>query len=287
MRKYLIIFVALVIIIGGSIYITFSRHDALTVTYIKFDSTPSFIIGVNSKDIVVSYNPLNEEAKDFNLLMFYEKTIEEASKIFYSKCHELQCLNDASVNLTIITKNDRRSNDLYQKITDVIRKENAEIVINLLEPTSNDLLAYSNETVYNVSPTFQNSDLLTISLDLTSRIDSYVQNKLNSLNYSKMSLIEQQQLIEEKISESYFNDFNLTTQAINDYNISISNRSNYEILFSYDNEVSYQIVLNMEFDYDSTKTVNDKETVIVEVYKYKYSNNAITNSTNNYYSFTY
>ena len=82
MKKYIFAFLGIFLLISACIYLVFSRHENLTITYIKFKVNPEFVIGINSSDRVILYNPLNDDAKIFNLSMFNNKSLDEFAQIF-------------------------------------------------------------------------------------------------------------------------------------------------------------------------------------------------------------
>ena len=81
MKKYIIGFIIILLLIAGCFYLVFSRDENLTITYIRFKVNPEFVIGINNHERVVFYNPLNEDAKIFNLMMFNNKTLDEACAV--------------------------------------------------------------------------------------------------------------------------------------------------------------------------------------------------------------
>jgi len=290
MKKYIIGILIIVFLIAGCFYFVFSRDENLTITYIRFKVNPDFVIGINSKDKVVMYNPLNEDASIFNLGMFNNKSLEEVSSIIFSRVNESSYLVDNDVNITVMTKNLEKRNRFAKIINDVIKKNNNSIDVNVLEPTSDELLAYSNEEVFDLEPSFNENDLVSISNDVKNKIDLYIKGKIDNLSLDKFSLEEQKIILESNLNLGYFDGFVITNDMIN-YDIILSKRSNYQVIFIFneDLEYSYNIILNLEFDYYQESLIDEKRVGNVEVYKYSFdtSNNVISNSVNHFYRFNY
>ena len=85
MKKFIFFVLFVAVIIGSIVYFVFSSDKALVITYIKFNINPEFVIGVNSKDEVCIFNPLNEDAKILNLGMFNGNSLEDATSIILDK----------------------------------------------------------------------------------------------------------------------------------------------------------------------------------------------------------
>lgn len=290
MKKYIIGILIIVFLIIGCFYFVFSHDENLTITYIRFKVNPDFVIGINNKDKVVMYNPLNEDASIFNLGMFNNKSLEEVSSIFVSWVNENNYLVDNDVNITVMTKNLEKRNRLTKIINDVIKKTNNRIVVNVLEPTSDELLAYSNEEVFDVEPSFNENDLIIISNDIKDKIDLYVRDRIVNLKLDKLSSEEQKIILENNLNLGYFNDFVITNDMVN-YNIFLSNRSKYEVIFNFNEDLTYyyNIILNLEFDYYQESLIDEKRIGNVEVYKYSFdsSSNVISDNVNHFYRFNY
>ena len=290
MKKYIIGILIIVFLIVGCFYFVFSKDGNLTITYIRFKVNTDFVIGINSKDKVVMYNPLNEEANIFNLGMFNNKSLEEVSNIFVSRVNENNYLIDNDVNIIIMTKNLEKRNRLTKIISDVIKKTNNSIIVNVLEPTSDELLAYSNEEVFDLEASFNENDLISIGNDIKDKIDLYIKEKIVNLKLDKLSLEEQKSIIESNLSFGYFSGFSITNDMVN-YDILLSNRSKYQVMFTFNEDLtySYNIILNLEFDYYQESLIEEKRVGIVEVYKYSFdtSNNVISNNVNHFYRFNY
>lgn len=279
MKKYIITALLVILILVGTIYMAFAKTNSASVTYIRYKVNPEFILGVNNNDEIVFYNPLNDEAREFNLLMFKGKNIEEATKIFYEKSFKKGYIKENNINITIITMNDEKRTRLFNKIDETIKLYQDTIKVNLIEPTSDELLAYSNETFYNQKPTFNNDDLINISNELEKRISKYVDEKCKNLKNDD---------IKGKNNKGYFNDFDLISQIIDYYDINILPTSYYKVDFSFEEQnYTYKITLNIDLKYFNIETNDNERNAIVEVYNYKYENKQISNYNDNFYRFTY
>ena len=197
MKKYIIGFIIILLLIAGCFYLVFSRDENLTITYIRFKVNPEFVIGINNNERVVFYNPLNEDAKIFNLMMFNNKTLDEACEIFIEKMDENNYLVNKKIDLTIITKNLEKERKIVQKIKDSVIKLDSEIEISTVSPTSEELLSYSNETAYGLPVTYDNIVLQTIGKEIKDNIDFYIQNKIKLLNLDKLSNDKKIEIIKE------------------------------------------------------------------------------------------
>ena len=83
----------------------FNNDETLTITYIKFKINPEFVIGINNQEKIIFYNPLNDNAKVFNLNMLHEKTLEEGCQIIMEKLDENNYLLNNEVDIKVMTKN--------------------------------------------------------------------------------------------------------------------------------------------------------------------------------------
>ena len=245
MKKYIVIFIIIFLLIAGCFYLVFSRDETLTITYIKFKVNPEFVIGINNQEKVVFYNPLNEDAKIFNLMMFKNNTLNEVCKIFVDEMEKNNYLENKHIDLTVITKNLEKENKIVQQITNSVNAIDKEIVIKTVSPTSEELLSYSNETAYGLSVTYDNLTLQSIGKEMKNNIDLYIQSKIKSLNLNKLSLDKKCQVIKEQYDNGYFNDYDISSYNNND--IILSNRSTYDVIFNFNDDFtySYNIILNL------------------------------------------
>ena len=101
---------------GSVIYFVFSSDKSFTITYIKFNINPEFIIGINDKDVVKIYNPLNDDAKVLNLNMFNGYKLENAVEIILDKLDANNYLDVSQIDITVITKSDKKISYYYNQI---------------------------------------------------------------------------------------------------------------------------------------------------------------------------
>ena len=292
LKKYIIFFIIIVSIIGACFYLVFNNDKTLTVTYIKFKVNPEFVIGINNQEKVIMYNPLNDEAKVLNLNMLNEKSLEEACKIIINKLNENNYMINNIVDITIMTKNLEKENNLYNKVKNAIINQNSNIKINLIEPTSDELLSYSNETVYDLIPTFNDVDLQSIGQSIKTEIDYYVKEKINNLKISKLSKEKQIEEVNNYYNNGYFNDYVVHKNRVNGYDIKLSKRSSYSVIFNYNEDFtySYNIILKLEFNNYLEENIDEIRRGLVENYKYTYNEQneeLISNYKIDFYRFIY
>lgn len=291
MKKYIFAFVGVFLLISACIYLVFSRDETLTITYIKFKVNPEFVIGINNDNKVILYNPLNEDAKIFNLGMFNNKSLEEFSTLFIDKMEENNYLSDNIIDMIVMTKNKNKKNIIVETITNSISEQNNEIIINVKDPTFDEMLAYSNETVYDLEPTYNEEDLKVISNDILNKISNHINNKINNLKVDKIDNQDKKDILEQKNINGYFDDFNFSNVDLGEYSIDILDDSNYEVEFTFDENLNYQynIIINIVLESYKDKIKNDVKETTVEVYKYTYNLNSekiINNYKNEFYIFT-
>ncbi len=287
MKRYIKFITAIIVSITLIVllFLLLIRQNNSYITYIKLQVNPSFIIGINNDKVVVFYNALNEDANKYNLSMFQGKKIDEAAKVFIEKLGK-STDDKNEINLSIITKNKKLENDIFNDIEKEIKNydENYKIIIN--EPTNEDLEKFSSEVVYNLKNSLTNEDLKEIGREINTSVRSYIDSQISKLNISKLNNLKKRQILEEKISDDYFNNYIISNIKLNKENIKISKRSNYKINFSFDddNKYYYSINLNLEFDY-----TKKEDKTIIETYKYDYEQGEdveyLRNLKNYYYSF--
>lgn len=263
------VILVIVLIVTGCFYLVFSHNENLAITYIKFKVNPEFIIGINSSDSVVFYNPLNDEAKLFDLSMVDGKSLRDVSSLFVEKLDASDYLVDKSIDIVVMTKNKEKEKRIYELINESVKVYNDEISVECLEPTIDELIAYSNETVYDLIPSYKEEDLMIISREIYTKVTSYVDKKLKALKLDGVNDIE---IIKENYMNGYFNDFSLSSVIFKDYLFTYSKRSTYHINFNYhlDNTYDYEIILDLELDCSMDVETIDYKEGIVEVYKFLY-----------------
>lgn len=268
MKRYIsLIAICLVtLLLMTFIFYILLRQDNSYIMYIRLQVNPSFVIGINENKNVVFYNALNEDGNKYNLAMFQGKTLEEATKIFVEKLGNAK-ENKDEINITVMTKDNVKEKEIVEIIEKNIKSFDNHYKIIVHEPSSDDLERFSNETVYNLEASLTNEDLKMIGKTVYKKVDEHINEKISSLNLSKLSLEKQISLLKEKQEEGYFSDYLLENMVIDEYKVILLEKSNYTIVFTYEenNTYSYRLILNMDVEYEK-----DSSQKIVEVYTYSY-----------------
>ena len=186
MKKFIFFVLFVAVIIGSIVYFVFSSDKALVITYIKFNINPEFVIGVNSKDEVCIFNPLNEDAKILNLGMFNGNSLEDATSIILDKLDKANYLKD-DMYITVMSKNPDKIEYFYEKINNKVKEKNKDLVLINKRASNEELTAYSNEVVYDVKATYDNNKLLVICSNIEKSLDEYVKDKINSLKIDDLN----------------------------------------------------------------------------------------------------
>lgn len=287
MKNFIIWLLIAFVFVGSIVYFVFTSDKSFTITYIKFNINPEFIIGVNNNDEVKIYNPLNDDAKVLNLTMFNGRKIEDAMMIILDKLDSSNYLDDSLINISVITKNNKKIEHFYNKIDSVIKTKNKEITLVNKEASYDELVAYSNEVTYDLEPTYKVDILKNIASNINSDIVSYIDNKLKELNLEDMAFEDKKNLILLKTNESYFNDYLIHEFSLEDNKLIIDDESTYEIVFNYDNEeITFKIKLNLSLEYVGSIIKNDVSYNVIEEYIFIYENDEIRNLKNNFYKFS-
>ena len=246
----------------GTLFYFLLEQDNSYITYFKIQSRPSFVVGINEKNNVVFYNALNSEGNKYNLLMFQGKNLSEMIELFIEKIDYDDELNK-EINVTIMTKNNIRENEIFKIIQDTIRSKDKRFMIVNHEPNNDELERYSNENVYNMKASLKNDDIKVISHVIYDKVKQYVDAKIgNIMDFNNDFILE---------NEGYFNDYNLFNINLNEYNVVLLEKSNYQVDFTFDEEGNYvyNIILNLELEKENASL----ERKIVEVYSYSYQIN--------------
>jgi len=268
MKRYvsLILICVGTIILMTALFYFLLRQDNYYITYIKLQVNPSFVIGIDEKKNVVFYNALNEDGNKYNLSMFQGKSLEEATRIFIEKLG-IAKENKDEINLTVMTKNNILEKEIADIISNVIKGFDNNYQIILHEPTNDELEKYSDETIYNISPSINDETLKLISKDIYDKINNHIDKKINNLHLKNLNKEDRVSLLKEKQEEGYFSDYILSNIKIDEYNVTLLEKSNYSIIFTYDeeNNYTYRIVLNLEIEKEKNEIKR-----IVEVYIFSY-----------------
>lgn len=286
MKNFIIWLLIAFAFIGSVVYFVFSSEDSLSITYIKFNINPEFIIGINDNDEVKIYNPLNEDAKVLNLSMFNGYKLEQTIEIILKRLDEKNYLNVSQIDISVITKSDKKINNYYNSISDVIRKNGYNILLVNQPASHEELVAYSNEVSHEIKPSFENEDLKIISSNLSSYLNNHVDMLLNSLNLEELDLNEKINVINQYKQNGFFNDYDLNNYVINEYQLKVKAGSNYDVNFSTDNdEFGYSIELNLILEYNGQFIKNDVIYKTIEEYNFNYKDNEIYGLKRNFYKF--
>ena len=272
---------------GSVIYFVFSSDKSFTITYIKFNINPEFIIGINDKDVVKIYNPLNDDAKVLNLNMFNGYKLENAVEIILDKLDANNYLDVSQIDITVITKSDKKISYYYNQISNVIKMKKSNIVLVNNKASHEELLAYSNEVSYDVEPSYNNETLKIISNELYQELNNHVNNLINQLNINELELIDMVDVLTQNDEVGYFENYKLNDYIIDNYDLKINEESSYDVKFTYD-ETGYifDIELNLVLEHNG-EFENDENTYnVIEQYHYLYKNNEVVGLKTNFYKFS-
>lgn len=282
MKKFIFFVLFVAVIIGSIVYFVFSSDKALVITYIKFNINPEFIIGVNSKDEVCIFNPLNEDAKVLNLGMFNGNYLEDATSIILDKLDKANYLKD-DMYITVMSKNPDKIEYFYEKINNKVKEKNKDLVLINKRASNEELTAYSNEVVYDVKATYDNNKLLTICNSIEKSLDEYVKGKIDSLKIDDLSKDEILKYYNEQLENGYFNDYDLLFYKLDDADLKIMDTSSYTI--SFDSSLKYTISLDLELERINKVSKKNDSYNLIEQYLFNYNNKKINNLRINFYKY--
>ncbi len=282
MKKFIFFVLFVAVIIGSIVYFVFSSDKALVITYIKFNINPEFVIGVNSKDEVCIFNPLNEDAKILNLGMFNGNYLEDATSIILDKLDKANYLKD-DMYITVMSKNPDKIEYFYEKINNKVKEKNKDLVLINKRASNEELTAYSNEVVYDVKATYDNNKLLTISNSIEKSLDEYVKGKIDSLKIDDLSKDEILKYYNEQLENGYFNDYDLLFYKLDDADLKIMDTSSYTI--SFDSSLKYTISLDLELERINKVSKKNDSYNLIEQYLFNYNNKKINNLKINFYKY--
>ncbi|MBQ8234945.1 MAG: hypothetical protein IJZ36_05135, partial [Bacilli bacterium] len=135
-------------------------------------------------------------------------------------------------------------------------------------------------------PSFNNDTLLLVSNELKDSISQYIDKKLANLSFINMNLEDKKVIIDTMLSNNYFNDYSLTKYKFNNFDFIINEKSNYKVDFIYnDNEVNYDITLNLVLEYETKIEKKDVTYQVIEEYRFNFMQNELKNLENNFYKF--
>ena len=284
MKKRVIVFLILgIFFIGGIIYFAFSSDKSISITYIKFKINPSFIIGLDDNDVVKIYNPLNDDAKLFNLTMFNNKSVDTAMEIVLKKLDQNQYLTEKQIDITVITKNPEKIDYYYNKLATVIKNYDAEIVLYQKEASYDELYAYSNEVTHDIGNSLTTDNLISVANAINEEITNYVNEKIGQLDLDKLDNIQKLATMNEQNNDGYFSDYDLINYISDEFHIVMKENSNYAITFNED--LSFTIRTNLDFDFLHEIKLNEQTYNVIEEYIYTYDNNEISGLKVNCYKY--
>lgn len=282
MKKFIFFVLFVAVIIGSIVYFVFSSDKALVITYIKFNINPEFVIGVNSKDEVCIFNPLNEDAKILNLGMFNGNSLEDATSIILDKLDKANYLKD-DMYITVMSKNPDKIEYFYEKINNKVKEKNEDLVLINKRASNEELTAYSNEVVYDVKATYDNNKLLVICSNIEKSLDEYVKDKINSLKIDDLNKDEILKYYNEQLENGYFNDYDLLFYKLDDADLKIMDTSSYTI--SFDSSLKYTISLDLELEKVNKVSKKNDSYSLVEQYLFNYKDKKINNLKINFYKY--
>lgn len=282
MKKFIFFVLFVAVIIGSIVYFVFSSDKALVITYIKFNINPEFVIGVNSKDEVCIFNPLNEDAKILNLGMFNGNSLENATSIILDKLDKANYLKD-DMYITVMSKNPDKIEYFYEKINNKVKEKNKDLVLINKRASNEELTAYSNEVVYDVKATYDNNKLLVICSNIEKSLDEYVKDKINSLKIDDLNKDEILKYYNEQLENGYFNDYDLLFYKLDDADLKIMDTSSYTI--SFDSSLKYTISLDLELEKVNKVSKKNDSYSLVEQYLFNYKDKKINNLKINFYKY--
>ena len=243
MKKTFALVIAFALFLGACIYVVLSS-PVPTITHIKFEGDKSFIIGINNQDRVTLYHTLDNN-KTFNLQLFNAKSLKESCKLIQNR------MNSESINVTILSMNKKN----VERIKEIIKTETDKKIVNFKNPKMEELSTYSDEVKYDLSSTYSKDEIKDISREIATDIKKDIDIKLSSYTDIKD--------IEKRVYEQDFNDFDITKYDLSKYNLSVYDYSKEKIDYHFNEEFTYDIILNME--------LKEEKEDYIEIYKYTYN----------------
>ncbi len=243
MKKTFALVIAFLLFLGACIYVVLSS-PVPTITHIKFEGDKAFIIGINNQDRVTIYHTLDNN-KTFNLQLFNAKSIKESCKLIQNR------MKSDNIDVTILSMNKKN----VERLKEIIKTETDKKIVNFKNPTIDELSTYSDDVKYDLSSTYSKDEIKNISKEIATDIKKYIDVKL--LNYVEIEDIK------TRVSEKDFNDFDITKYDLSKYNLSVYDYSKEKIDYHFNEEFTYDIILNME--------LKEEREDYIEIYKYTYN----------------
>lgn len=243
MKKSFALVVAFILFLGACIYVVISS-PVPTITHIKFEADMSFIIGINNHDRVTIYHSLDNN-KTFSLQLLNAKSLKEACKLIQNR------MKNDSINVTILSM-DKKS---VQRLQEIIKVETDKKLVNFKNPNVDDLNRYSDGVVYDLDSTYTKDQIKDIAKEIASEIKINIDQKL--VNYEDIDEIK------EIVKEDDFNNFDILKYDLLKYNLSVYDYSKYNIDYHFNEEFTYDVILNLE--------LKEEKEDYIEIYKFTYN----------------
>ena len=243
MKKTFALVIAFALFLGACIYVVISS-PVPTITHIKFESDKSFIIGINNHDRVTIYHSLDNN-KTFSLQLFNAKSLKEACNLIQNR------MKNEAIDVTILSMNKKN----VDRLKEIIKTETNKKVINFKNPNTDELLTYSDEVMYDLSSTYSKDQIKDISKTIASDIKKEIDIKLENIIDIKD--------IETKVKEDNFLSFDILKYDLSKYNLSVYDYRKYKVDYHFNEEFTYDIILNME--------LKEEKEDYIEIYKYSYN----------------
>lgn len=276
MRKFITIFLIIVILVTITFVVLFNfNSESNDKIYLRIENELSIIIGFSCDNIVSSITPLDDNSSlVFNYLMFENNDLSNAFKIFIDKVIENK-IDNKEFKITIFTKNQDNINRIVDLFKEVSLSYQNDYTVNVIDASKEELNIYSNESVKR-NASYSEKDILEITEFLYDDINGYIDHKIDLLKGNK------EKEIIKNLNGNYFYDFDINNYLWREeYSIYNSNKNSYQVNFNFDDDCSYDIILNLEWNY----LLRDGEYNIVEVYNYRYVNKKIEDLEVNFYRY--
>ena len=257
MKKSFALIIAFALFLGACIYVVISS-PVPTITHIKFEADKSFIIGINNHDRVTIYHSLDNN-KTFSLQLFNSKSLKESCKLIQNR------MKDESITVTILSMDKKN----VERIQGIIKTETDKKLINFKNPKVDELTTYSDGVSYDLDSTYSKEEIKDIAKDIATEIKLNIDQKL--INCKEIDEIK------TKVSEEDFLVFDILKYDLSKYNLSVYDYSKFNVDYHYNEEFTYDIILNLE--------LKEEKEDYIEIYKFTY--NFSTDEINDYKTIFY
>ncbi len=257
MKKTIGVILAFIIFLAACIYVVISSPKQ-RITYVKFVSNTSFILGIDNQDRVNIYNALDDN-RLFSITSFNKKHLGDASQIIKNK------LTDKEVTITVMTMNSENKNRIVKIITDNM----PGFTINTSMPTEEEMITYSEEVKYDVKDIYNRNELSAIAKDINDEIELYVTEELSKL----------EEINQDNIDDIKFDNYELNIEHFKEQ-IRDNIDFNYEVVFAFNDDVlthSIRFIIIISYD--------NKEKKVYDVYSLTYDDNQVKDYHEVYYDY--